>query len=331
MDIGQTLKTAREAQQLNLTAVARSLGVRPSIITALEHNQTEGLGASIYARSYLRRYAKLLQLDSQLLDQTWREQEIAREPIAIAANMTADHQRHITLQRRRFLQVTSVFALPLLLLSGWYSEAILTYFGLHAPFDAPIEFVTTPASPPLTPSIATANAPPFDTAPVTTGAVSIDTITAGTDTTESSVTTIAHNGTTHDGVIDPVQISLTDSVQAAQTINEDDISSTLLATPEGEQQLHIVVNDDCWAEIIDTRGQKVFSGILKPSQTYVLSGIAPFKVKLGNVHAVEKIDYNQQLVSKEVYRAKKNSAVSRFILDADSLTLQPTLPTSFSN
>ncbi|MHB1826540.1 MAG: helix-turn-helix domain-containing protein [Steroidobacteraceae bacterium] len=58
--VGAQLRAARERAGLTIAAAARKLLVGEQVLEALESERFETLGASIYVKSYLRRYADLL-------------------------------------------------------------------------------------------------------------------------------------------------------------------------------------------------------------------------------------------------------------------------------
>ena len=67
LDIGATLKTAREQQGLSLDDAAEATKIRSSYLVALEEEAFEQLPGPTYARGFLRSYAELLRLDPQIL------------------------------------------------------------------------------------------------------------------------------------------------------------------------------------------------------------------------------------------------------------------------
>ncbi len=58
--IGERLRSARERAGLSLIQAAEKLHIDPAALEALEAEQFEQLGASVYVRGYLRHYADLL-------------------------------------------------------------------------------------------------------------------------------------------------------------------------------------------------------------------------------------------------------------------------------
>lgn len=63
--------------------------------------------------------------------------------------------------------------------------------------------------------------------------------------------------------------------------------SVTTPVPAGTAAITLKVSADSWVEIIDARGQVLLSRLLKPGETPELTGLPPFKVKVGNVIATE--------------------------------------------
>lgn len=55
----------------------------------------------------------------------------------------------------------------------------------------------------------------------------------------------------------------------------------------GAAAIALKVSGDSWVEIVDARGQVLLSRLLKPGDAPELSGLPPFKVRVGNVSATE--------------------------------------------
>jgi cytoskeletal protein RodZ len=67
LDIGATLKIAREQQGISLDDAAEATKLRSSYLVALEEEAFERLPGPTYARGFLRSYAEYLGLDPQIL------------------------------------------------------------------------------------------------------------------------------------------------------------------------------------------------------------------------------------------------------------------------
>lgn len=67
--IGQQLRNAREEKKLTIKAIAKKLIIKPDYLEALERNDQNKLPKGVYAKNYLREYARFLGLDYQSLDE----------------------------------------------------------------------------------------------------------------------------------------------------------------------------------------------------------------------------------------------------------------------
>lgn len=72
-ELGETLKNARLDKSLSIEEVSRVLSLRPSLVAAMESGDYQEIGALLYAKNYLRKYAKFL----GLLDENF-EAELCR-------------------------------------------------------------------------------------------------------------------------------------------------------------------------------------------------------------------------------------------------------------
>ncbi len=81
---GARLRAAREARGLRLDAVAESLGLARELIVALEADDYGRLGAPVYVRGYLRKYARFLELDGDELVTAYEEEASPHDPEVLA-------------------------------------------------------------------------------------------------------------------------------------------------------------------------------------------------------------------------------------------------------
>ncbi len=62
--LGEKLKAAREERNLSIEQVSRVLSLRPSLVAEMESGEYREIGALLYARNYLRKYAKFLDMEN---------------------------------------------------------------------------------------------------------------------------------------------------------------------------------------------------------------------------------------------------------------------------
>ena len=63
MDVGAHLRSSREAQGISLALLAARTRVQPRILTAIEHNDLDGIPPKPYGRGFVRAYAHEVGLD----------------------------------------------------------------------------------------------------------------------------------------------------------------------------------------------------------------------------------------------------------------------------
>jgi cytoskeleton protein RodZ len=80
-NIGEVLRSAREAQGRSLDEAAVATRIRSSYLQALEDEQFGELGGSVYAKGFLRSYAGYLGVDPAPLLEAYRAQERPEAPL----------------------------------------------------------------------------------------------------------------------------------------------------------------------------------------------------------------------------------------------------------
>lgn len=112
---GTALAAARKAQELELEAVAESIGVPHDVLVALESDDWEYLDAPVYVRGYLRKYARLLGLDEDAILSAYAASAAPRDP-AIRAHVTRGLGSHRN--ARWLIPVTGLIVVIVLILFG---------------------------------------------------------------------------------------------------------------------------------------------------------------------------------------------------------------------
>ena len=89
--IGTTLRAARRRLGRSLADAAASTRIRESYLAALEEEDFGVLGGDVYARGFLRSYARYLELDPEPLLDTYREEhERPRDPTGLPPGAALD-------------------------------------------------------------------------------------------------------------------------------------------------------------------------------------------------------------------------------------------------
>jgi cytoskeleton protein RodZ len=303
--LGDTLATARSAHALSVQQLAAELRVEPALLLALEGERFSELGPAVFVKGYLKQYAQRLGLDyADLLRRYEQAADVEEMPIV--------HRSGTRWQEgRRGTRALVVIAAVALVSAGswmlWTSGAVEDLLSRAANGDVDeTANVAASASAPAAAPAGVQPARPAGTvgrdAPAT--AVLPDLVSEARDASEFRD---ARDSDAQDGVlqaesVDAVSVSAAFAETAPETgqppqsdaVGGDLPDGTTAAEPPGpaapipESHTVIVlsVSDDCWVEINDAAGDRVFYGLARAGQTLTLDGRAPLSFVLGNASSV---------------------------------------------
>jgi cytoskeleton protein RodZ len=223
---GARLASARERLGLSLDQVADHLKLDRHMVVALEEGDHRAIGAAVFVRGFLRRYAALVGESSAEIEALY-----ARRPDAEAQpdlSKTGMQRIEPAAFRPRLGVLPALIAALVLAIAGaaWW----VLYSHPHARTSSPVALPVAPA--PVT--------PPAPDLPA----------------------------------------------------NESSAGSQLVpaeAKPEAlpvRHKLQLTFTGECWAEIYDARGVRLYFGFGHAGTSQELSGVAPFRLVLGNGQAV---------------------------------------------
>lgn len=232
--IGQRLRERRETAGLSIEAAAAKLYCDASIITALEADRFDELGAPVFAQGHLRRYAELVGAPVTELLAEWAQRgarvavpDLTRIPRAPSPAL----DREVWGRRLGALAGAVVIAV-----AAWW---ILQGGAVQTPPAAPAEARVAAASPVL--------ASPAVASPVVAAAAS--------------------------------------ATPPASTVPDTSVTASLTpaAAPAAAARLalSIEVRENCWTEVYDADGRKLYFDTLRAGNRAAVTGAAPLRVLLG--------------------------------------------------
>jgi len=266
--LGQRLRAAREVRSWSREDVAHRLHVPTSVVADIEAERFERLGAPIYLRGYLSKYAALVELPQIIV---LRALEGLCEPVLKAA--TDAPPAAPTWERYRVAVIGGVItlavAIPML--------TLVANRGIHAPvpqvrsldeseMSEPVTLAPVPLASPSVESSAVAQAATasLPDAPITAPAESTPGAdSAGVDEVESSVEA-------------PENPALMASMAGFSTP----------ATP-GAHVLEAYFREDSWIEIFAVDGRAIEQNLVRAGQTRRYESTGAVSVKVGNVSGVD--------------------------------------------
>jgi cytoskeleton protein RodZ len=247
---GERLAEARRAREISIGEVARELHLDEPKVRALEENAFEALGAPVFAKGYLRRYAEVVGVpaDDILADYYRLNRATAAPPIV---------GRREKPPRDASAGPWMGVALVVIVAAGaawWWSSGGKEWFV----------GATEPAT--LAPSGSVRDRvveelPVEDEPPPQ----------AATDDVETGGDDVA-SGDPADAA--PADLPVTDASRTEE-------ARTAVPVP-GEVEISINFSGDCWTEITDATGVRLYFGLGTAGRTVTVAGEPPLQVLLGD-------------------------------------------------
>ncbi len=239
---GERLADARRELQIPLVEIAKELHLDEYKVRALEVNDFDVIGAPVFAKGHLRKYAQLVKVsEADVMADYYQLTRATAMPPVVGTR---------TRPKKEISPGPWIMGLVALALAAtaywWFVER-----------PAPVE---PPASGTIAPFPA-AEEPAIDDGAADEDSVSTD----DTAVTEPESAVIAG----------PVVTEAVGTPVAEPPVADD-----------SKITLRIVYSGDCWTEITDAMGRRLFFDLGKAGRTVNLSGEAPFNVLFGNAENV---------------------------------------------
>lgn len=284
---GALLSQARMRRGLSVQQAADALNLDVRIVQVLEANRFIELGAPVYAKGYLRKYAELLDLAPETVLARYRAlADTPEEPTPVPLTTTTPPAR---LKWPKHFAWAVVAAIVLALGAGAFNAL---WPWIEARTDRSTAQDAAPAD---------ANAAAY-------GAMLESTETPAQAQPSASVEVPEHSrdsappGTP---ASEALASELTDAAPS-QPLEETAVGSAPL-------QVRLTFTERSWVEIFDAAGQRLFYDVGQPGRTHTLSGLPPLKVVIGVASAVTlELDGRAIVVPR---RANRDS--TRFVINAD--------------
>ncbi|EAA7507197.1 cytoskeleton protein RodZ [Salmonella enterica subsp. enterica serovar Anatum] len=291
---GVRLRNAREQLGLSQQAVAERLCLKVSTVRDIEEDKAPSDLASTFLRGYIRSYARLVHVpEEELLPGLEKQAPLRAAKVAPMQSFSLGKRR-----KKRDGWLMSFTWLVLFVVVG------LTGAWWWQNHKAQQEEITTMADQ----STAELNADKDSgqSVPLDTGAATSQ------DTTPAQTA--------------PAPATPVDSTAATQTPAATETPSALptsqagVAAPAADPNA-LVMNftADCWLEVTDATGKKLFSGMQRKDGNLNLTGQAPYKLKIGAPAAVQ-IQYQGKPV--DLSRFIRTNQVARLTLNAEPTPAQ---------
>jgi cytoskeleton protein RodZ len=232
---GERLAEARRAQQIPAIEIAKELHLDEYKVRALESNDFDVIGAPVFAKGHLRKYAQLVKVDEAdvMADYYQLNRSTGTPPVLLTRS-----------KPRQFVALgpwVAVIIVILVVASAYW------WFAAREPA----------APPPVTGAIA-----PLPSQPE----VLDEPVSNGPEEAE-------------DAAVDEPIVS----------VEPDPVEAEVVATDSPGMRLSITYLGDCWTEITDASGRRLYFDLGEEGRTVNLSGEAPFNVLFGDAANVSLV------------------------------------------
>ena len=258
---GERLKEARREQQISVLEIAKELHLDEAKVRALERNDFNKLGAPVFAKGHLRKYAELVGVDPDDVFEDYYHMTRSEGMPPVVAVSHSKPRRELS---------------P----GPWVAAIVVIFVVAVAYWWFAIQSATPPA--------------PAGTAPETPAPQ------------QDAATPTVPERPEPDAAPDVQQ----EQVQAPAA-SEPTPAPEPAAVAAGETRLSLSFSGDCWTEISDAQGRRLFFEMGRAGRTVELSGEAPFAVLFGNAEAVS-LEVNGE--AYPVSPANPGSRTARFTI-----------------
>ena len=323
---GERLRLAREQMGLTQQNVAERLCLKLSTVRDIEEDKSPADLASTFLRGYIRSYARLVHIpEEELLPMMAKQTPIRSSKIEPMQSFSLGKRRK---KRDGWLMIFTwlvVFVVVGLTGAWWWQNHKASQDDLVPMTDQSNSSGDNGQSIPLGESSGDSAAPaaPDESNTTTTsnsGAASAPASAAPAATASNSATT-AQPDNTSNAVVSPSQAPVDNSAAAPAATTPTTsaappmpVGAAAVNEPAADPNAVVMnFNADCWLEVSDATGKKLFSGIQRSGGKLSLAGTPPYRLKIGAPRAVQ-VQYQNQPV--DLSRFIRNNQVARLTLGA---------------
>ena len=252
---GERLRQARRANDISVRDVAKELHIDEHKVRALEKNDFSALGAPVFAKGHLRKYAELVgvSIDDVMTDYYQMNRSVGAPPIV-------GPKRAVQREFNALPWIVAILVAVLLGGAAWW------WFSMDTP--EPVARVAPPV-----PAVRTGG----ETA----------TARAPEPRTNDDPAAAADAGPTA-AEAEPPQAERTDDNVEQEAAPPADIDATYRPTPGAPQvSVTLAYGGDCWTEVTDAGGNRLFYSLGQEGRSVTVSGDAPLRIILGDADAVD--------------------------------------------
>jgi len=292
--LGARLRGARERLGLSVVQAAEKLHLEPRLVTALEAEDFDNVGASVYVRGHLQRYAELVGENAADLQALYAARPHAHAQPDLTQVITEKNRGAAAPAQRVGAWQGGLLTFVLVLVA-------LVWWAMHT---RPVAETTTTVATP---------------APATPGSAAAPAVARGAGaarpfaTTEPPAQRVVPGAGVPTGRPAPVAVAPRPGAAAAPEAASTAATSTApplaaptpapalsaaataptrpaasVASAAGARAAHLELRfrEDSWAEVYDATGARLYYDVAAAGATQSLSGVPPLRMVLGNAAGV---------------------------------------------
>lgn len=326
---GERLRLAREQLGLSQQVVAERLCLKLSTVRDIEEDKAPADLASTFLRGYIRSYARLVHIPEEELLPMMAKQ------VPVKTAKVAPMQTYALGKRRKkrdgwLMSFTWLILFVVVGLTGawWWQN--------HKAQQEEITTMADQSSAELNASGGQGQAVPLNTGDAVAAQdqstvqatppadlpdeTSTSAASAPAATAQTSAPTATPVQPQQPAVVSPSQANVDATAQQpAPAAGQLPVDQAATAPAADANALVMNFTADCWLEVTDATGKKLFSGLQRKDANLNLSGEAPYKLKIGAPSAVQ-IQYQGKPV--DLSRFIRTNQVARLTLNAEQSVTQ---------
>jgi len=287
---GQRLAAARREREISIHDISKELHLDEPKVQALEENRFEVLGAPVFAKGHLRKYAELVgvPVDDVLADYYAMNRSVGAPPV-----VGAPRQRQREIRPGRWIAGILLLAAMAAAAYWWLNRDVPATPGAarNEPMSSPstLESVTLPA-----------------------GDVATDDASSSLDSSQPALSESEPSPATTADLLPAAPPEAGDDV-ADRAPGEQVVNRSLPSTGGPQVALGMTFSGDCWTEVTDANGDRLFFDLGRDGRLVTVSGEAPLRVLFGNAENVSiTVDGNDYVIRESMRRGE----TARFTINA---------------
>ncbi|EAR59663.1 RodZ domain-containing protein [Neptuniibacter caesariensis] len=301
---GARLTTARESLSLSIEQVSADLNLPQDYIRKLEIGSLEGLPSLVFARGYIRAYAKLLHLDDNQLVSEF--EQLHGESSGGAIKPVSRVREQVKVNDPVMKLSSWIFVLAIIGVTVWWWQ---TQYGGSFSFSSSSETEQMTEQP----LVAEDNADTADVVELEDGTAKLvlpvlEDSPAGEEAQEEPASTEAETSEVAEesepqyltqAEINKLQQAIDDNAPATHAASEPAVQAAPAieaSVAQSSEALTAKISADfvaeCWVSIKDADGKTLFNNLRGKGQSLEVSGKAPVSILLGAADAVGRFTFN---------------------------------------